>query len=288
MFFGLRKSCIKDYLEITAGTCLMGIAVASIYDPLGMVVGGFSGIAILVKHIAEQNFYWNVPLWLTNLLLNIPVFGAGWHIKGFRYIKKTAFATGMLSFWLWILPHWNLAQGDYMLAAIYGGVFSGVGLAMVFLAHASTGGTDMVATLLQTRFRRYSISQILQVLDGAVVIGGIFLFGWRAGLYAVIAVFAAAGLTDMILEGNKYAKAVFIITEHADEVSQAVMQKLHRGVTEIEAKGMYSNRMHPMLYCVVAKKQIVDLKQVILETDREAFVIVTDAREVLGEGFLEF
>ncbi|MGN0342305.1 MAG: YitT family protein [Roseburia sp.] len=288
MFSASRKKIVADYVRMSAGTCLMAVAITSIYDAAGMVVGGFSGLAILLKHLAETYFSWELPLWSTTLVLNIPVFAAGWRIKGTRFMERTAFATVMLSFWLYVLPHWNLALGDYMLASIYGGVLTGTGLALVFYAHGSTGGTDLLAAILQCKFRRWSVAQILQLLDGVIILAGIFWFGWRAGLYAVIAVVITSELTDTILEGTRYARAVFVITNKSREVSQAIMNGIHRGVTGIDAVGMYSGESHRMLYCVVSKKQIVDLKQVIAACDPEAFVIVTDAREVLGEGFLEF
>lgn len=283
-----RKMLAADLIRLTIGTAFMAVAITSIYDPAGMVVGGFSGLAILLKRLAETYFSRELPLWSTTLLLNIPVFAAGWRVKGKQFIKRTAYATIMLSFWLYVLPCWNLSMGDYMLASIYGGALTGVGLALVFQARGSTGGTDLLASLLQKRFRRYSVAQILQVLDGAIILAGVFEFGWRAGLYAVIAVVITSELTDAILEGTRYARAVFVITNKSYQVSQAIMKELRRGVTEIAGVGMYSGQPHPILYCVVSKKQIVDLKQIIQESDPEAFVIVTDAREVLGEGFLEF
>lgn len=288
MFSASRKMIVSDLIRMIAGTCLMAIAITSIYDTAGMVVGGFSGLAILLKRLAETYFSWKLPLWRTTLLLNIPVFVAGWRMKGAHFIKRTAFATVMLSFWLCILPHWNLTMGDYMLASIYGGVLTSIGLALVFMSHGSTGGTDLLAALIGCKFRQYSMAQILQVLDGAIILAGMFWFGWRAGLYAVIAVVITSELTDAILEGTRYARAVFVITNKSREVSQAIMKGLRRGVTGIDAVGMYSGENHRMLYCVVSKKQIIDLKQVIAECDPGAFVIVTDAREVLGEGFLEF
>lgn len=285
---GNKRSLAVDYLCIVIGTGLMGIAIQSIFDPLGLVMGGFTGIAIIVKELTLNRIPGGIPLWITNLVLNIPVFIVGMKIKGKRFIGRTAFATCMLSFGLFCLPNWNIAQGDYMLTAIYGGALQGLGIGLVLLAKATTGGTDMVATLIQHYLKRYSIVQIMVVIDGLIVLAGAFEFGMQPVLYAVVAIFITSETSDALMEGIKYSKAAFIITDESDKVSEAIMGRMNRGVTGIMAKGMYSGEEKDMLYCVVSKKEIVDLKELVMTLDPHAFVIVTDAREVLGEGFLEY
>lgn len=283
-----KRPLWADLILITAGTGLMALAIQCIYDPAGMVVGGFTGVAIVVKQLTLEKIPGGVPLWLTNLLLNIPVFLTALKIKGKRFVGRTAAATVLLSFWLYILPMWNLTQGDYMLSAIYGGAISGIGIGLVLLGKATTGGTDMVAALIQHYLRHYTVVQIMLLLDGAIVLFGVAAFGVQSALYAVVAIFITSKLSDALMEGLKYSKAVFIISEKSHEVAQALMQELNRGVTGIPVNGMYSGEKKQMLYCVVSKKEIVELKDLVIRLDREAFVIVTDAREVLGEGFLEY
>lgn len=285
---GNKRSLVMDYLCIVIGTGLMGIAIQSLFDPLGLVMGGFTGIAIIVKQLTLDKIPGGIPLWVTNIVLNIPVFICAIKIKGKRFVGRTAFATFMLSFWLFCLPSWNIAQGDYMLTAIYGGAIQGLGIGFVLLAKATTGGTDMVATLIQHYLKHFSIVQIMMVIDGLVVIGGAFEFGMQSVLYAVVAIFITSKMSDALMEGIKYSKAAFIITDEVDKVSEAIMGRMNRGVTGISAKGMYSGDEKDMLYCVVSKKEIVDLKELVMTLDPHAFVIVTDAREVLGEGFLEY
>lgn len=288
MNLGYTRPIWFDYLCIVAGTCLMGIGLQSIYDPVGMVVGGFTGIAILVKQLTEGQLPGGIPLWLTNMVLNIPVFIWGYLARGAQFIRRTVCATFLLSFWLAVLPRWDIAQGDYVLAAIYGGAITGAGIGLVLMVRATTGGTDMVATLLQRYLRRYSVVQIMLFLDGIIVFSGMAFFGIQMGLYAVLAIFITSEVSDALMEGIKYSKAVFIVTDAAEEVAQQVMNKMERGITGIHAKGMYSGEERDMLYCVVSKKEIVELKEIVMSIDRKAFVIVTDAREVLGEGFLEY
>lgn len=284
----LKKPILTAYLLLIAGTGLMAFGIQCIYDPAGLVVGGFTGIAIIIKEITMNRIADGIPLWLTNLVLNIPVFILSYKIKGMRFIGRTAVATVLLSFWLYILPIIDITSGDYTLTAIYGGAISGVGMGMVLLAKATTGGTDMMAVLIQNYLRHYSVVQIMVVLDGLIVLLGIFVFGVTQALYAAVAIFITSKVSDALMEGLKYSKAVYIITKVPDKVADALMDDLGRGVTGISATGMYSGKAKNMLYCVVSKKEIVELKDIVMKLDKEAFVIVTDAREVLGEGFLEY
>lgn len=288
MLNSYRKPRWLDYILIIVGTGLMAFAIQCIYDPAGLVVGGFTGIAIIVKALTVAKFAGGIPLWLTNLVLNVPVFLVAWKIKGKVFVGRTGIATVMLSVWLYFLPKWDLPQGDYMLTAIYGGTITGVGLGMVLLARATTGGTDMVASLIQHYLRHYSIVQIMFVLDGIIVLLGIAVFGIKPALYAVVAIFLNTKVSDALMEGLKYSKAVFIIANDPQLVAGALMEELERGVTGIQATGMYSGNEKSLLYCVVSKKEIVELKEIVKRVDKSAFVIVTDAREVLGEGFLEY
>lgn len=277
-----------DYLFIIVGTGLMALAIQCIFEPVGLVTGGFSGIAIIIRKMTMGLTPGGIPLWLTNLALNIPVFLAALKIKGKRFIGRTALGTVLLSFWLFLIPQVDLTQGDYMLAAIFGGVITGIGIGFVLLAKATTGGTDMVAALIQKYARHYSVVQILQIIDGMVVLAGLYVFGLKPALYAVVAIFITTKVSDALLEGLKYSKAAFIITDHYQEISRAIMEQLDRGLTGLEATGMYSGNHKTVLYCVVSRKEIVELKDIVAKIDAGAFVIVTDAREVLGEGFLEY
>ena len=146
----------------------------------------------------------------------------------------------------------------------------------------------MVSALVQKKLRHYSVVQIMQIIDGIVVLAGLYAFGLQAGLYAVIAIFITSKVSDALMEGMHFSKAAFIITEQYERTAQALMERLNRGITGICATGMYSGEEKCMLYCVVSKKEIVDLKEIVVEIDPPACVIVSDAREVLGEGFLEY
>jgi uncharacterized membrane-anchored protein YitT (DUF2179 family) len=282
------KTAWSDWLMILLGTGLMAIALKGIYDPMQMVTGGFTGIAIIIKEISNPIVEGGVPLWLTNLVLNVPLFLLALRMKGKAFIARTAVATILLSAWLLFVPEMDLVEGDMTLAALFGGVLMGAGIGMILMARATTGGTDTMAVLIQQKLRHYTVPGIIQVIDGAVVLLGLSLFGIRAALYAIVAIFVTAKLSDAILEGFKFSKAVFIVSERHEEVAMAIMEELGRGVTALDAKGLFSGANKQMLYCVVSKKQIVELKDLVLTIDSQAFVIVSDAREVLGEGFIEY
>ena len=282
-----KKSWIMDYLLIFVGTALMSIALNSAFDMNVLVDGGFSGIAIIVKSLTDSWFGGGIPLWLTNLVLNIPMFFLGIKIKGIRFLAKTIWGTFSLSFWLYAMPIFPIVKGDLFLAVIFGGVLQGVGIGLVFLGKGTTGGTDMVAVLIQHYVKHLSVARIMQLVDALIVAAGAFVFGPKNALYAIVAIFIVAKVTDGLLEGMNYAKAVYIISEHADELSKELMSELDRGATGIPVKGMYEGKDRMMLFCIIGKKQIVRLKEIVVRIDPGAFLIVTDAREVLGEGFIE-
>ena len=286
-----KKLKYMDYLLIIVGTCLMAVAVISAFDKAGMVTGGFSGVAIIVKEWTESLVPGGIPLWITNMALNIPLFFLGMRIGGFQFVKKALVGELCLSFWLAVLPgcipDFNLAGNDLLLAAVYGGVIQGVGIGLVFLGQGTTGGTDMMAALIQRKLKHYSIAKIMQFIDGLEVVVGMYVFGVYKALYAIIAVYLVTKVTDGMIEGLKFSKGAYIITEKADQVSHMIINEMDRGVTGLKGVGMYSGQDKLMLFCVVNKKEIVTLREKVDAIDPDAFVIVCDVREVHGEGFIE-
>lgn len=279
---------LVEYIQIIIGTGILSFGIACFYDPIGLVTGGFTGLSIVIKSVTGGLIEGGIPLWFTNLALNIPVFIVAYFLKGSKFIGKSFFGSMMLSVWLYIIPVSDFVSEDILLAAVFGGVFSGLGMGIVFRIGATTGGTDMVAALVQLKARHVSIVQILQVIDAFVIVLGLFVFGLRPTLYAIIAIVVTTKVSDTVLEGGSSSKAAYIITNNYEEVANRIMTELERGVTALQAKGMYTGNEKCVLYCVVSQKEIVALKDIVNEVDSSAFVIVTDAREVLGEGFQEY
>lgn len=283
-----KHNKIYEYLMVIIGTAILAFGIACFYDPIGLVTGGFSGLAIVIKHITGGIVEGGIPLWLTNIALNIPVFILSYFLKGKKFIGKTLFGTIMLSVWLYILPVIDLAENDLMIAALFGGVCAGAGIGFVIRVGATTGGTDMVAALVQLKLRHFSIVEILMVIDGIVVLLGMLIFGMRPTLYAMIGIVVQTKVSDLVVEGFNYSKAAYIITNNHEEVARRIMVELERGVTGLHAKGMYTQQEKCMLYCIVNQKEIISLKDIVNEVDPSAFVIVSDVKEVLGEGFQEY
>lgn len=284
----LMKSKAMHYVFVIIGTVLMAVSINLVYEPLGMVTGGITGLAIVIKELTGFIFKGGIPLWVTNIILNIPLLIFAVYILGKKLLLNTLFATLCLSAALAIIPSVSILPEDYLLSAVFGGALGGVGLGMIFVASASTGGTDLLAMLIHRFKPYYSIPRILIVIDGFVVIVGAMVFGISKTLYAIIAVYITTKVSDGILEGLKFAKMAYVISDSYDEIAKAIMEKLERGVTGVYAKGMYSNKDKKMLFCVVSKKEIVDLTELVSEIDPKAFIIVSDVREVMGEGFIEY
>lgn len=284
----LIKQKVSHYLLIIIGTILMAASVNLVYEPLEMVTGGVTGVAIVIKSITSLLIDGGLPIWLTTTILNIPLFIAAVLVKGKAFLKNTIFATICFTIALYIVPTFDIVYHDYLLAAVFGGVVGGTGMGLVFVTLSSTGGTDLLAMLINKYKPYHSVPQILIVIDSIIVIAGALSFGVSKSLYAIMAVYISAKISDGILEGLKFAKMAYVISDSYDEIAQQVMIKLDRGVTGISATGMYSSKEKKMLFCVVSKKEIIQLTEIVSKIDPFAFIIVSDVREVMGEGFREY
>lgn len=276
-----KRNLVVDYFFTIAGAALMGFVTKSLYNPMEFVTGGFSGISIIV------NSKFGVSLAVTSTLLNIPLFILAFIKIGWKVIFRSLIATITLSASLAILPDINLLNGDLLLTSIFGGVLMGAGLGMVLSAQATTGGSDLMSTLIHMKFRYYSVAQLIMYIDAIIIIVGASVFGLNKALYAIISVYVVGIVSDRFIEGFGFAKAVLIISEKNEEIARRIMTDVQRGVTGLNARGMYSNSKKEVLFCVVNKKEIIKIKDIVSEIDMGAFLIVEDAREVLGQGFDE-
>lgn len=273
------------YLLLTAGTFFMAVGINVIYEPLSMVTGGFSGIGILVKKLTQTARWSGIPVGMTTLLLNIPLFIWGYSQKGKVFVKKTVYAASCFSFFLLIIPTFDIVKQDYLMAALVGGLLNGTGIGLVFSQGASTGGSDLLSVLTAKILPGLSASERLILIDTLIVAAGVFIFGLEIGLYAVVAVFVTGKVSNAILDGLKFAKIAYIISDHPEEISEHILRELGRGLTGLEGQGMYSEKHKMVLMCVVSKKEAVLLKDIVKNADNEAFLILFEAKEVLGEGF---
>ena len=281
----------NKYLLIFLGTLLMAIGINMFFEPTHMVTGGVTGLAIIVKSLTVGMIpFWEegIPLWFSNLIFNIFLFLGSYRILGKEFFKNTVIGTVLCSLSLYLVPIVDLAKGDYLLAAIFGAAFGGAGLGLIFSVGGSTGGTDLLAAITHKYLKHYSVAQQIMVFDGAIVCFGAVMYGVNVALYAIVAVFITSKMMDAVMEGLKFAKLTFIISDKYQDIANEVMYTMDRGITSLAAKGMYSNEEKNMLVCAVGKKQIATLMDIVDKNDPKAFMIVTDAREVLGEGFREY
>ncbi|MCL2373027.1 MAG: YitT family protein [Defluviitaleaceae bacterium] len=285
----MKKSVFIDYLFITLGCCMLSFAVILFFSPQNLVTGGISGLGIIIMDYTEAaGFRFPIPIWLTNLVLNIPLFVIGYRIMDRTYFVRSLYGYGVMTVAFYVWDFVRPMPGDMMLSALYGGVIAGIGIALVFRAKATTGGSTLIAAILQRwAFKHHSAAKILFVVDSCIILTGLLVFGPIAAMYAVIAVFVSSKVADTVLEGLSFAKAAFIISKENDIIADKILTEMNRGATEITSRGMFTKNNQPMLMCVVSAKELVELKQLVHSLDERAFVIVADVREVLGEGFTE-
>jgi uncharacterized membrane-anchored protein YitT (DUF2179 family) len=270
---------ICSYGILAVGTFFMAVGTNVVYEPMSMVTGGFAGVGIVLRH------FFSVPVWVVTVILNVPLFITAFYRFGIHFVRKTLFAAVCFSVFLAVIPVFPVKHSDYLMAALMGGGLNGLGLALVFRQGASTGGTDLLAVLLKSVFPAVSSGTVLAVLDGLVVVSGMVVFGLRTGLYAIVAVIITTRLMDHILDGFHFSKLLFIISDKPYEISAEIMEKMERGLTALDGLGMYSRREKKVLMCAVSQKEAVFVTDLVKKIDDHAFIILSDAKEVLGEGF---
>lgn len=278
----------KQMLPIIIGTAIYAFGLHFFVISNQLMEGGVTGISLLL------NYALHLPPSLTTLLLNIPLFLIGWRALGRGSMGLTMLGTLSLSFFLWIME-WLIKQGwvvpfttnqDYFLATLYAGVTLGTGLGIVFRYGGTTGGSDIIARMLN-KWRGWRIGQVILGLDAAIIGISLFYIPREKILYTMVAVFIASKMIDFITEGAYAAKAYTVITEHSAELSGLITKEMDRGVTLLQAKGAYSQQSKEVVYCVVARTEMRQLQTLIKSVDPKAFIIISDVHDVLGEGFKE-
>ena len=282
-----KNENILNYIYIIIGTTILAAGVNMFLAKLKLVTGGLSGLAIIIEYITEKHYGRGIPLWFTNIAVNIPLLAIAIKLKGREFVGKSMFAAAYLSFALFYTSFIPAPQVDFLLASIFGGVFVGTGLGFVLRASASTGGTDLAANIIKVYLKNVPIAKIILVIDSTIILIGAFVFGVEKAMYALISIYIVSKVIDSILEGINFSKAVFIISDYSKEIAEILMKDLNRGVTGINGTGMYTKGEKQVLFVVVGKNQIVPLQKMVKEIDNKAFITIADVREVLGEGFTE-
>ncbi len=274
-------SYVIDIIIFTAGGMLYSVGINCFTAPNNIAPGGLTGVAIILNYLSP------VPIGAAIIILNIPLFLIGLKKIGVRFIVRTIIATIIMSVLIDItalfLPEYT---GNVLLACLYGGILTGAGLALVFLRGATTGGTDIIAKLINNRFKFLSMGRIILFIDLIIIaVSAVVFKSVESALFAIIMIFTSSRIIDNALYGADRGKMLFIVTSRPKEISDAIMEVIARGVTVLEGTGAYSKDKRYILMCAVRRQEAAKLHEIIKKSDDRAFVVVTEAGEIVGEGF---
>lgn len=270
-------------LQIIAGAVLFSLGFVWFLDPHSFNGGGITGIAQIVSHLT----FGSVGLWV--LLFNIPLFIVGGWKLGAKFFWGSLLGLGSVTAALELLALIPAPETEPLLACIYGGALVGVGLGIVVMAGASTGGSDIIVRLLKRKWRNVPIGTITMGFDIVVmVLTGIAFGDMKNALYTGITVFLSGKVMDLVIYSFDYSKVAMIISDKHEEIADKIIHKLIRGVTYLEGEGAYSHKDKKVILTVVKSHQLADLKQLVVDIDPDAFVIMQEAHQVLGDGFARY
>jgi uncharacterized membrane-anchored protein YitT (DUF2179 family) len=270
---------LRESMGILVGSAITALGMDLFLVPNKIAAGGVSGIAIIIHYLAH------LPVGVTMLIMEIPLFIASMRFLGFGFGIRTLLGAVSLPFFIdGFAPYLQKVTENNLLASLYGGIFVGVGIGIVFRSKGSTGGTDELAALIH-RFIKIPLGQILLVLDGLIIAGAGVVFGLESALYALITVFVTSRVIDVVQEGLSVVRAALIISDYSEDIAKGILGRLNRGATALEGTGLYTGKRREILLAVVSQSEVSLLKEVVYEVDADAFLIVADVHEVLGEGF---
>lgn len=269
---------LKHLLGIILGASIVSASINTLIIPNQIADGGITGIAIILHYL----FKWPVS-WII-LALNLPLFILGLKMVGRKFLIFSVLGVGILSATLSLTTHLPPLTHDTLLAAISGGVVSGIGMGIIFRSRGSLGGTDILAVLF-ARTTPFSVGQILLGIDAVIFIVVAILFKPEMAMYAMIYMFIATRVVDLVQEGLSHSKAVMVVTVRPQEIANEIMDKLERGVTLFQATGAFSGDAKQVVYCVISRTELSQVKEIVRERDPLAFVAISEVPEVVGEGF---
>lgn len=277
----MSKSKAKDFLLITIGVFLVAVSVVYFFQPNNIAAGGVTGLAIVIN-----NYIPFISVGPLVLIMDGILYIIAFLVLGSKFGGKSIYASIVLSSSMWILDKFAYfpVTDDLMLATIFGTLISALGMAIVFNANASTGGTDIIAKILN-RFFHVNIGKSLLLVDFFVTMLGAITFGLNKGLYALLSVIINGFAIDKVIAGFNVCKEIIIISEKNEEISKFIIDELERGCTFLKGVGGYSGKENDLLYTILGRNEFIKLKRYITEVDKRAFITVGEVHEVLGEGF---
>lgn len=269
---------IKRILCIVFGAIIVALSINSLIIPNEIADGGVTGIAILLHYIMNWPISWAV------FLLNLPLFILGWKMVGRTFLIYSVLGVIAFSIALNQTSRIPVITQDTLLAAIFGGVLTGIGMGIIFRCRGSLGGTDILAVFF-SRKTPFSVGQVLLSIDALIFLATAVLIRPESAMYAMIYMFIATKVIDLVQEGMNHSKSVLVVTSQPKEIAQDIMEKLDRGVTLFNAVGAFSGEMKQVVYCVINRTELSQVKEIIYRRDSRAFLAISEVPEVVGEGF---
>ncbi|MHB8124814.1 MAG: YitT family protein [Desulfitobacteriaceae bacterium] len=269
---------IRDLTGIIMGAGIVGASINSLILPNHIADGGITGIAIILHYL----FGW--PVSIAIFLLNLPLFIIGLRIVGRRFLIYSIIGVIGVAFILNATLNITVITHDPLLASIFGGVLSGIGMGLIFRSRGSLGGTDILAVFF-SRTTQFSVGQILLGIDAVIFLGTALLFRPETAMYAMVYMFIASKVIDLVQEGMNHSKSVMIVTCKPQQIAQEIMSRLERGVTFLNAIGAFSGEPKQIVYCVISRAELSQIKEIVREYDPLSFMAISEVPEVVGEGF---
>lgn len=274
------KTILIEILETVIGAFLMAVATSLLLLPNQLSSGGFAGIATIFYYFLK------IPMGTTILAFNIPLFIFAGYKLGKSFFIKSIIGTTTYSIFIDILDKFNPLTQDRFLACIYGGIIVGLGTAIILKANSSTGGSDLVSALVKKYNSDIRMSNVIIIIDTIIVALNIFFFKEiEIGLYSAIAIYLMGKIIDIIFEGIYFTKLLIIISDRNQEIAELIGEKVRKGTTGLYGKGMYTNEQKLVLICAASRGDVSKVKQVARKIDPKSFIIIANAREVVGLGF---
>lgn len=275
----LRKYSF-EFLQIVLGTALMAVGVSQFLLPNQLSSGGFSGVATITYYLI------NLPMGAVIFALNLPLFILAFFRIGKLFLVKAVLGTALLSVFIDVFDKFNGLTNDRFLACIYGGIITGLGMALILKASASTGGSDLLSYIIKSYKKGITTSSIIVVFDTIVIILNVIFFKrLEVGFYSAISIYIMGKVLDIAFEGIDFSKLIFIVSDKYEEIAKQIGKELKRGSTGLYSKGMYTDNDRMTLICVVSRNEVIKVKGIANKIDHNNFMIVSNAREVYGKGF---
>lgn len=275
---GAWRKGVWQYAWIVAGGFVYAIGLNAFIAGNGLAEGGFVGIALLLYYKLH------ILTGVSFFIFNIPILAVGWRFFGSSFIAKTLLGVLSVSVFTVLTAHIGQHVGDKLLAALYGGVICGAGLGIIFRSGGTTGGVDILARIAG-HYRGYSMGRLLFASDVVVLALVAVVLGKEVAMVSLVALFVASRVIDFVIEGVARSRAAFIVSDRARDIADRIHADMGRGTTFLQGMGGYTGDSKLVLYCVVGRTEVVRLQKLVHEMDEEAFVVMSDVHDVLGEGF---